>query len=178
MHREVRNVSSRLSACYLGLRIDACPVVARNFAFVAVGMYLWEGVQCSLYDLRVLAALVNQCGLSCLRVFCSIDNTRESTSSRENSDSKPPSSHTSQGHSQCRFSGLDSQQSDLSFPFLNAVAQLAYILLRISTFLTLLSILMVLNEALPIPGNSCLGWNESNGTRCRIELSLVLGCSV
>ncbi|KAL5536421.1 hypothetical protein ACEPAF_243 [Sanghuangporus sanghuang] len=120
--------------------------VARNLAFVAAGIYLWEGVQCVLYDFRLLCAFVNRCCLGFRRVVCSVDDGQRPASSGEDSDSKPSSYFASQGSSRSRFRPSSSWAPDSAFPVFNAIAQLAYILLRISTFLALLSILVILNS--------------------------------
>ncbi|KAL5492857.1 hypothetical protein ACEPAI_4305 [Sanghuangporus weigelae] len=120
--------------------------VARNLAFVAAGIYLWEGVQCALYDFRLLCAFANRCCLGFCRVVCSVDNGHESAFSGEDSDSKPSSYFASQESSQSRFRHSNSWVPDSAFPVFNAIAQLAYILLRITTFLALLSILVILNS--------------------------------
>ncbi|KAL5531000.1 hypothetical protein ACEPAG_3876 [Sanghuangporus baumii] len=163
-------------------------LVARNLAFVAAGIYLWEGVQCALYDFRLLCAFANRCCLGFCRAVCSVDNGHEPTSSEDDSDSKPSSCLVSQESTQSRFRISNSWVSNSAFPVFNAIAQFAYILLRITTFLALLSILVILNSfddttlgkvsAFPISICTPEEENESSNSWCRIRLALMLGRAI
>ncbi|KAL5513648.1 hypothetical protein ACEPAH_4047 [Sanghuangporus vaninii] len=163
--------------------------VARNLAFVAAGVYLWEGVQCFLYDFRLLCAFVNRRCLGFRRIVCSVDDRHGPASSGEDSDSKPSSYFASRESSQSRFRPSSSWAPNSAFPVFNAIAQLAYILLRISTFLALLSILVILNsldddttldEISAFPINNCTSEEETENINswCRTRLALMLGASV
>ncbi|EJC99580.1 uncharacterized protein FOMMEDRAFT_170245 [Fomitiporia mediterranea MF3/22] len=128
---------------------------ARNFAYAAAGMYLWEGVQWILYDIRLQFILVFRLCLFLRETPRVLSKWRHTPSPGPNLISDPTQLNPERGSPSRQPSPTPSSPTvpPVAISFLDTLAQVTYVSLRTCTHLALFSLLAILNQDVPNLGS-------------------------